>query len=148
MNKTELQKKLAVEKEVLANLRQELESLRSEEKQLKIRLEEVLVRERAICGGFRDYGEIGEATSNIESLRRQIVDVDKPAVVWKKREWWSHRGDPPEYVVSRVTAKRVYIRERGAQSEDYYDKMTGESSHRGTIDITATFPEGVDNWKS
>ena len=50
-----------------------------------------------------------------------------------------------EWIVDKITAKRIYIRVKGDHRSVYYTRETGAgtSKYDGVIDLEATFPEGV-----
>ena len=76
----------------------------------------------------------------IMTLRRQILDalryeaeMQLPRVIWD--------GDSVEsnFVVTKVTRKRIYIKEPGTTIEYYYDKKTGIGpTYSNKINVVAT----------
>jgi hypothetical protein len=94
---------------------------------------------------FRD-GEIERQKGTIESLKRKKAHMAARKVVWKLNNYI--RDDT--CVVTRVTAQRVYFSRFGSSSERFVDKVTGKDgrgNYCNVMDIEATFPEGVENYR-
>lgn len=91
-------------------------------------------------------GQIPDAERRVKLAELVVKDSASRQVVWKK-EGYGHRGRT--YVVTRVTPKRIYVREAGSGlREAQYDRDTGTTrwSGDGGIDLEKTFPEGIDEF--
>lgn len=131
---------------LLAQKRKELELvqgcrdlLRKEQKELQKKLEEVekqLTELQGKGGWYKDYGKIYHLDREIKSLELKVAHESKPKVVWKQKptEWMK------DYVVHKVTAKRIYVGSPGGRSSIYDKEGKSVPSGRGNfIDIEATF---------
>lgn len=97
-------------------------------------------------------GQIQQMRSNLvvaesiqhDASKRQVVFSAKPAR-------YGYGTVIPPFVVDKVTKALVYIRPEGDTRPWRYKKADGTgitgSEYDGIIDIAATFPEGVDNFK-
>lgn len=109
---------------------------------------------RLVGGPWDRYGgQIQQMRSNLvvaesiqhDASKRQVVFTRPPTVYGG-----AFGGGPDVYVVDKVTAVLVFIRKIGSTRQERYTKDgTGVASgeYTGAIDIAATFPEGVDNFK-
>jgi len=123
----------------LEDAKARLESLTKERKQIEDRLAEVKLETSNLDGGpwSRGYGSIQRLECELASTLLREQDAEKPRVVFKKSPW------NEDYIVSRVTPKRIYLRVPGHKYESQYYKDGTAVSGSGVIDIEATFPEGL-----
>lgn len=98
-----------------AALVSELESIQQEERRLQDRLEEISKRKDELKPwGYRiGSGLIDRAEAHIAEAKRKAVDVKKPQLTVQRGKYYP----PITVVVSRVTTKRIYLREVGAETE-------------------------------
>jgi len=148
MNKLELQ--ADVEKRFLAYqaLCSEYNTNKETAQSLSKRLAILEERQRDLSSSWSRTGKISQARCSLERARLVLRDFDARRVEWVEPSRNLYCPDEV-YVVVKVTAKRVYIRNVGSSRPVYRDKVTGKgtSKYDGAIDIQATFPEGVDNFK-
>ena len=104
-------------------------------------------RNKAISGTSWTHGELQKAKNELAKAKLEERDKTARPVVWKMVREYQCTGHR-DYVVEKITKKRVYIRKKGCKSTSYYDRETGKGSSKydGTIDLEATFPEGVENF--
>ena len=128
-------------KKDLEALEAESKALLEERKAIEIRQDEVRERLIALHGGTfnRSSGEIDALKREIEKAELLEADQLLPSPVWEKHEPTSKSG----HVISKVTPKRIYVRDRGSVHEIYYAKETGRhrdyySSIYGELDVPAT----------
>lgn len=110
------------------------------EQELKIAAELRAKLSRSAHGG--PVGLIHTLRSNLAAAKLRESDATLPRVVFVKRGYGFSDG---EYVVSRVTPKRIFIRQVGHSDVDQFHRDgAAVRSWIGTaIDIPATFPNGV-----
>lgn len=145
--KEETLQKLKQEKQVLADLLEEEASLKLEEKAINDRLVAIADRLRQLRNRYSGTGEIPKAKAHVNRYQTQLSDYDALPVHWLVLPSFRSSAEK-QYVVSRVTKKRIYIREFGDQSEVYFDRETGvRDKWSGQIDIATTFPDGIENFK-
>ena len=101
----QLKRELAETEAEVAALTQEQTELALEESQLSQRLEEVKKRQSELRNGYHRFGLIGRAKERHRRLQLKLTDLKKRLVVWTLKRNWSTREC--DYVVSRVTAKRI-----------------------------------------
>jgi len=103
-------------------------------------------RLRGLTGRWGHSGHLQEAEMALKRAEMAMKDDSALVVVWKvKRDW----GDPHnrEWIVDKITKKRIYIRIKDSLDQlSYYNRETGAGTNKyeGVIDIEATFPEGID----
>lgn len=132
------------------NKSDDIESITSDIQVLKARQEKITQEAHKIYKESSTYGHGRYVTGKLVDLRKElavlerliqddelrvVVFIDSPA--WRK---------DVTYIVDKLTKKRIYIREKGIAKSTFYDRTDGTSAYSGTIDIAATFPEGVDNF--
>jgi len=89
-------------------------------------------------GWGHSCGEIGHLKAKVANLELKVVHSKKPKVVWIKEPCYKDR----DYIVHKVTAKRIYVCLPGYDRHDLYNKDgTSVSTWGGAskIDIEATF---------
>jgi len=111
-----------------------------EQKQLKIREKEIqglLDKHRGSqWGSYGTYGTLQDLKRKLADAKRTEADADAIPVVWEKEPSFGK----DEYVVRKITKKRIYIAKHGSPSQSYYNKDgTSNYSTNGTIDLEGTF---------
>ena len=105
---------------------------------------------KLVGGPWDRYGgQIQQMRSNLVVAESIQHDASKRQVVFTRLPH-SYAGQHDVWVVDKVTAALVFVRVVGSTRQDRYRKDgTGVASggYMGIIDIAATFPEGVDNFK-
>lgn len=144
-NIADLERELAVVNKQTEELIKEEKWLTTEAETIEIRLKEIKIRLSELRNGYRRFGEIGQSKAKAKRIEGTIKDLQSRLVVWAVTRTWGHTGR--QYVVSRVTPKRIYIREVGAEREIYYDHDGSRGTYDGKIDIEQTFPEGLDEYR-
>lgn len=121
-----------------------LRQLKEELVDVKHKLEEAKALEKRaeqLDGGFwgRDKGGglIGRAAEKVAELKHIAAQKLLPKVVFLKKSGWSR--DDAEYVVEKVTPKRIFVQQIGCTRSQQYDRDGKEISGSGTIDMKATF---------
>ena len=115
-------------------IKSRLTEMEAETKQLKERLND-------LEGFWSRPGLIKIAKDKLEQAKRLDEDSRRRKVVWVGNE------RDADYIVDKITPKRIYVRKRGAEASCFYNiDGSSLSSFGRTIDITATFPEGLDNY--
>lgn len=142
--KHELLRTLSQEKQVLADLLHEQTVLQRESATLAHRLQVIATRLQELGSAYKRCGEIEQARRKIASLTLRLADCEARRVVWQTSPYF-YRGE--EFVVHKVTQKRIYIRPAGNPREMYYNKDGTRGNTDGVIDVAATFPEGLENFK-
>ena len=102
---------------------QRRDELRKEAKAMEARQAEIIQQLRLIEGGWRERGAIQVLEADLAAALRMEADAALPAVRWKVPpgvRW--NQAEPDEYVVSKVTARRIYIRTRGGMDEEIYNR--------------------------
>jgi hypothetical protein len=124
----------------LEDSRAKLESLEGERDRIEKRLKEIKPEIERLGGGFfgRSDGRITRLEGYLSLALLCEEDAEKPRVVFSKAPSWGS-----EYVVSRVTPKRIFLRSPGSKREEQYYKDGTAVSGSSVIDIAATFPEGL-----
>jgi len=128
-----------------------IEQIENRERILRMEADIKLLRERQRKLESFHTGLIPSAKRDIEEAERKLQDSKLRKVVWIGPPRWSLQASEAEYVVVKVTKKRIYIRKAGSFHRDcYYEKETGtgKSKFDGQINLPATFPEGVENYKT
>lgn len=128
--------------------RQKVDSLKAErdrlyadiaehEKQVKAKQD----RLRLVVGGWSNGGELQAAERDLAKLCRELDDKQLPIVIWAEADCW-HNG---RWVVTRITAKRIYVRAAGTDRQEQYlhDGTSPRQYDKTRIDIAATFPNGL-----
>lgn len=103
-------------------------------------------------------GTIADKKRELAKVELAIADESKPLVYWSKYggrkqeeptalpvSMYASQSIERPYVIDKVTAKRIYIRMKGADRQSQYDH-TGVSISRyqkDQIDIAKTFPQGI-----
>jgi hypothetical protein len=124
----------------LEDAKSRLKSLEGERERIEKRLAEVKPEIERLGGGFwgRGRGTINKLGDDLSLAMLREQDAEKPRVVFSKAPNWGS-----EYVVSRVTPKRIFLRSPGSKREEQYYKDGTAVSSSGVIDIEATFPGGL-----
>lgn len=122
-------------------LQRELSVARQQIKDIECRL-------RELVGSFSRTGLIARAKQDKDTTERMAKDSRARKVIWLTPRSWT-RDRKQEWVVEKVTPKRIYIREPGSYRSSYYSRQTGAGrcEYDGVIYIEKTFPEGLDNFK-
>lgn len=120
-------------------LRQTQERLRAiadEEKTLK-------KREQQLGGAFgNSRGDIFFMEKHLETIDRFIGDQTKPKAHLTEGKRW--QSDDEEWIVDKVTPKRIFLRQKGRERVDLYNHDgTPVSSYGRSIDMAKTFPNGL-----
>lgn len=113
---------LEEEKQKLQDMIDHYQGLNSELARLENQLTEVKAAMRMLDGGLGRNGEIQRQRAYVNELQRIEDDKDLPAVKFIKGD-----GD---YVISRITPKRIFIRMRGGTHETAFDRQ-GYSISKG-----------------
>jgi len=145
MNQETLDSNLAVAKKNLKVTSQELSNLRVEHKQLEHRLGEVNARLQQLVGThYQRGGLIDTLKQAVAKAELELEHTKARPVHWIERSWCS--GD---YLVQKVTGKRIYVCVFGSTRAEIFnlDGTTVSRTGRAKIDMTKTFPEGVENFK-
>ena len=128
----------------LSALLAEKTALTAEFAELSKRLAAVESRLRQLDGAWRTAGEIRDARNKLDEAERLAADAGKVVVQWAVAPTrWGKQHNP--YVVEKVTAKRITIREAGESQVDHFrhDGASGKSYIDWRIDIAKTFPNGL-----
>lgn len=112
---TEYEKALHDARAEFAALTQEMTSLGDEERRLESRLKEIRARKAEIVPtGFRATGGLLDmAARSINVAQRKLADSRKPQLAIRRK----YTNGQIAIVVSRVTPKRIYLREAGSEHE-------------------------------
>lgn len=123
-------------------LQAEYRQLTKEGNELEKRLAAIKTRLRSISGWAGD-GLLKNANRKLSDAKLALSDSTKRTVIFV------NESKAKRHVVTKVTKKRVYIREVGCTRETYRDKVTGNGSSRydNPIYLEGTFPEGVDSYE-
>lgn len=137
-------------REKLESLRKERDRLSEEVRTLEFRIKAARSRASELVGGFGGRGEIDAAKAELERAIQSEQDAAKPKVVWLTRDNLMRTTDG-DYVVEKVTAKRIYIRKAGEAFRPpssavrsnlrQFDRETGEAVEKwlkSRIDVAAT----------
>jgi hypothetical protein len=111
--------------------------------EIKVAKQEIKTKEKRLSelrGGFHGHGEIRKVKAKAERKQREIEDQDKPKVVWCDDFWVGGYN----YIVFKVTPKRIFVRTPGDKSTYQYNKdgtniTKDERCRIQAIDIEATF---------
>ncbi len=130
----------------LAALNERYKQLREQEIDLKSKLDVIVRLRKELRESF-----LGDATGKIPKLHNKIAE--QKALFERQVQdetcrtvYWVNDTRPSTHIVTRMTAKRIYVRERGHQSETFYELDGTRRSRYGDqhkIDILRTFPEGL-----
>ena len=125
-------------------LKDEVLVIDREYKELEDRLAWIKLRRRQIVGSFYVHGDGELARLNSELDDAKLLEEHKslPRVVW------SSEGFGGDWVITRVTPKRIYVSELGDSREIHFDKVTGERpggwySHKLDVPACLEAFEGV-----
>jgi uncharacterized protein YoxC len=145
MNKLERAVELAKKK--VQGLKDERDRLKEETTELSAQLKAKETRIRELVSIWSG-GEISEAQREVKVAERNLADDAARKVVWVEEPSF-FRSNGSQYIVVKVTPKRIYIRQAGHNTEVFRDRATGCGKHSfdGIIALAATFPEGVENFK-
>lgn len=124
----------------LARLEDEAKTVRAEIDELQKAVAEKAARLRDLHGSYHRYGEIRLTKAKIADAERLEKDAEALKVVWVEQPM----RNKCDWVVRRVTKKRIYIAEIGCRTETYYDKKGVRYDYSGRINLPATFGE---NWE-
>lgn len=107
--------------------------LECEAEELKKRLAPIKEVYEEINGSYGSWGQKKELQRKIEMALLLEKDEELPSPVMAD-------GIKAEWVISRVTPKRIYIRKKGNINEDYFDKVTGKPNYAWCtpLDVDAT----------
>lgn len=133
-----------VEAELRA-LRKEAAALKIEIAEIKEAMKEKQTRLEQLTGGVwtKDYTLIDKKKGELESAKRWEADAGKPAIVWLVApSLWGN--DENEFIVSRVTPKRIYIRKRGDSHETIYNRDGTAQYGSAVINVEATLGQVVN----
>jgi hypothetical protein len=137
------QENIAAATENLASLVQEariaqtrLNEIEAEKKQIESRLHE-------LTGGWGGRGLILAAKHKLITAEQEAKDATKREVKWVKDK---PGFEVAEFIVDKVTAKRIYVRRRGRKDSEFYNHDGEKHQYGCKIDVAATFPEGLDNY--
>ncbi len=123
------QQKLEVVEETARDLNDEIRCLQKE-----IGEKQALLKD--LEGSWSRRGIIGKLKNDIGKLKLEIDHCSKPKVVWKKEPMEFEK----DYIVKKVTAKRIYVGSPGTKCHTLYDKNGIAVGYKGNeIDIEATF---------
>lgn len=124
----------------LIDLVQEARIIKSRLAEMEAETSQLRDRLNDLDGFWSGRGLITIAKSKLEQAKRLDDDSRRREVVWVGNE----RAD---YVVDKITPKRIYVRKRGCEVRVFYNIDGSASASFGrTIDIDKTFPEGLDNY--
>lgn len=118
--------------------------LKKEKDKLEARLKEIDQRIIQLHGTHYSRGGLMDTLkADLDKAELEIKHSTSRPVVWAERNWCN--GD---YVVEKVTAKRIYVCRFGSTRPDLFnlDGTTVSKGSRDRIDIAKTFPEGLANW--
>lgn len=127
-------------------LRERIESLISQLREAETQLREAETQLRELSGtpGWHtDRGLIGTLKEDLKRAELRERDDSATPVVWERMPV-SSSGSRVK-IVSRVTAKRIYVRDKGCRTERLFNRDgTPVSSWDGygKIDVAATLGEG------
>lgn len=117
-------------KKELVDVKQKLEEAKALEK-----------RAEQLDGGFwgRDKGGglIGKAAEKVAELKHIESQKSMRRVVFLKKPGWSR--EEAEFVVEKVTPKRIFVQQIGNKRSDQYDREGNAIGGYGVIDMKATF---------
>lgn len=124
-----------------------INALQEKRKELEQQTKEVEARIREIYGGFSRNGLLLQAERSVKIAEREARDRYARLVVWVTAPW--DRSDDKPYIIDKVTPKRIYVRRRGQERADYYEKdgTTGTRYGKEQIDLAKTFPEGLEAYE-
>lgn len=127
----------------LSELEMQASKLRTKIPQAEASLKDMQSDLRQIVGdGWHgNRGQIGNTEGIIAGLSMELGDLDAVRVVWVASSSGYMSGNRDEYIVSRVTKKRIFIRSSGHSVETQFDKAGQPigSYRKDTIDLTETF---------
>jgi len=107
------------------------------ETSLEEQLKEIRLKKREMFGAYHDDGILKILRQKVKAAERFEFDAPIPPIVWKVRPYWGKEED--EYVFVKKTAKRIYVRKRGEESEKYFQlDGTSPSKYDGVIDVKAS----------
>lgn len=125
-DKAEIQVSLRKARAALLALVTEQSDLTAERNRLERRLGEISKRLEAICGGYGNHNELGDANHEIQRLQLLLDDCDRPVVVWSRVDSFMPK-ERSDWVVDKVTNKRIYVRARGSNGRTDLFGRDGES---------------------
>lgn len=146
---SELELRIEVGKAEVKDLFNELDVLKQDIVRAEDALKTMEAHKKELIGEWRQTGTINAAKGRLAKAELELKDSTARIVVWKERRNWSH-DDNSDYVVVKVTSKRVYVRQKNVDGREvYYNRLTGQGTNKyeGQIDVAATFPEGVNNYE-
>lgn len=112
----------------------QVEALEAEAAAAEAELTLLEARQRTLCARLAALrgksfipggGLIEQARLRADALMREELDAEKPIVRWQA----SWRGTIVEGVISRVTPKRIYLRERGREREVVFTREGQDPTH-------------------
>lgn len=132
----------------LDSLKSEWTYLQQERKHLEDTLKEIEARSKELHNIWLADGLIYQAERRLAKAQLKAEDENARLVVWKAGQ--PHWTRDRQYVVSKVTPKRIYIRAKGNDRAEFYGrdgiKPNRPVTSYGQIDIEATFPEGIEEF--
>ncbi len=121
----------------LIEAKAKLRNLQEEEREMDDRFLVLRSEIRGLSGGIGRPGLISSLELDLKNALMREQDQFLPHVVYRKEVGESR------YVVTRVTAKRIYARPEGSLHEFWFEKSTGKAASTTfcTIDVDATIAE-------
>jgi len=140
-----MQAELNEARQLLKKYQEEYAKLIKRREQLDKERVKVNNRLQMLVNPWSRRGAIRDAERRVQLAELRIKSENLRKVEWCKSGF---RQREFEYVVTRVTPKRIYIRRKNQERETFYQRETGKTSWNedGQIDIERTFPEGIDEF--